>query len=292
MKAKLQPLSMGLSLLGFALLAGMAGCQQPYSYSPYGPPYQPAPYGAPAYGQPMAPGNSGTVAPGSGTVSPPISSVPSENKLTPKSGSGNNAPKFNPKNPDSGKSVPDPSGGPNSPYFEQSSSRVPMNTFSPATASSGVSQAGFARTASQDQVGSVKTEEQSANFELPSRPAIKPTASANPFAVSQDAKPINSDIPLAPPRAEKKTAATSNSLEGTVRKVSENDDWVLEFASSKDPFGGRLQLTGTPEVLKLLQDGRRYRLQGYIESQAANSAQNRFHIEHAQPLGSSFAPTK
>lgn len=289
MKAKSQLVSTSLCLLGFALIAVFTGCQHPYYYSPYAP-YQQAPYGAPAYGQPVGP--AGTIAPGSGTVSPPISSVPPENNLRPTPGNGNNAPKFDPAKPNN--TVPKPSSGPDSPYFEQSSLQVPKNTFTPETASSAVSQAGFAKTASTKPSLSLTAGEQPAAFELPNRPIAKPipNPSANPFMASQQPKPVDAAVPLAPPLAPKKLETSSNSLEGTVRKVSDNNEWLLEFASNNDPFGGKLQLTGTPEVLKVLQDGRRYRLQGYIESSTTNPAQSRFHIEQAQQLGSSFAPIK
>lgn len=315
MKAQRQLVLAGFTLLGFASLATIVGCQQPYSYGPYAPypqdPYAQPPYAQPPYGQPLPPGSGvapgGTVAPGSGTSGynpgssiPPISSVPPGQMKQPGSGNGNNAPPFNPSNPNSsgnGQSVPDPADEPSSPYFEKSSSLEPNGTFVPATASKAVSQAGFTQTAARTGPVTVTSGEKPAQFEPPirlnekNRSSTSSTSPVDPFEKAQQLKHADSDVPLAPPLAARKEALTDDSLEGTVRKVSERE-WIVEFASSNDPFGGKLRLTGAPEVLRVLRDGKRYRLKGFIESSAVNPTQNQFHIKQAQPLGISVAPTK
>ncbi len=314
MKANRQLVLSGFTLLSLTVLATIVGCQQPYSYAPYAP-YQQAPYGQPGYGQPLPPGSgyppAGTVAPGSGTSGynpgtsiPPISSVPPGQVPQPNPANGNNAPPFNPSKPggsSGGNTVPDPANEPSSPYFEKSSSLEPANTFVPGMAKAPVSQAGFTQTAARNQPISVTAGEQPVNFEQPirlkkkSEPEPEPTQPVNPFETSQQVKHVDSDVPLAPPLAPplaaKKESAPSDSLEGTARNVSENE-WILEFASPSDPFGGKLKLTGAPEVLKVLRDGKRYRLQGFIESPAANPTQSQFHIKQIHPLGISVTPSK
>ncbi len=311
MKANRQFILSGFTLLGLVALATITGCQQPYSYGPY----PQAPYGQPPYGQPLPPGTgfppAGTVAPGTGTSGfnpgtsiPPISSVPPGQVSQPSSGNSNNAPPFNPKNPGSsgnGNTVPDPANEPSSPYFEKSSSLEPENTFVPKMADNSVSQAGFIRTAGRNEPITVTAGEKPALFEPPIRhkkeasEKTNSSAPANPFGAapqtSQQAGQNHTDIPLAPPLSAKKEPVSNDSLEGTARKVSENE-WILEFASPSDPFGGKLKLTGAPEVLKVLRDGKRYRLQGFIESPATNPTQSQFHIKQIHPLGISVAPTK
>ncbi|MBL4885056.1 MAG: hypothetical protein JKY95_11050 [Planctomycetaceae bacterium] len=300
MKAKSQLVSTSLTLLGFAAMAVITGCQQPYSYAPYAP-YQQAPYGAPingqpAYGQPIGPA-------GSGTVSPPISSVPPENNLRSSQPNGNNAPKFNSNKPGAtpgSNSVPNPANGPDSPYFQQESSRVPTNTFIPETAAtSPVIPANFINTAQAPG-------NQPASFEMPMPSDKKPEPPQtidDPFG-SQQVKPMpieletpktpasSSLFPLPPPAATKKTAAVNDgALEGTVRQSTDNQ-WVLEFGTPDGPNGGKFQLTGAPEVLKVLQDGRRYRVKGVIESPAANPTQKQYRIEQAQLIDSSIPSIK
>jgi len=312
MKANRQLVLSGFTLLSLTALSTIVGCQQPYSYgpSPQAPYGQPA-YGQPPYGQPLPPGSGfapgGTVAPGSGTSGynpgdsiPPISSVPPGHVPHPAPANGNNAPPFNPSNPSSsgsGNSVPDPANEPSSPYFEKSSSLEPKNTFVPEMTSVPVSQADFVRTAGRNESITVTAGEKPIHFEQPIRHKkksdVKPNSSApaNPFETPQQVEHVHSDIPLAPPLAAKKESAPGDSIEGTARKVSEKE-WILEFASPSDPFGGKLKLTGAPEVLKVLRDGKRYRLQGFIESPAANPTQSQFHIKQIHPLGISVAPTK
>ncbi len=310
MKAQRQLVLSSFTLFCLTTLSAFVGCQQPYSYGPYGP-YPQDPYAQPPYGQPLPPGSSiapgGTVAPGSGTSGynpgssiPPISSVPPGQVKQPDSGSGNNAPPFNPSNPGSsgnGQSVPDPADEPSSPYFEKSSSLEPNGTFVPATASNAVSQAGFTQTAARTGPVTVTSGEKPGQFEPPIRSgkqsgtSTTPTSPADPFEKARPLQHVDSEIPLAPPLGDRKESSTGDSLEGTVRKVSEKE-WMVEFASSSDPFGGKLRLTGTPEVLRVLRDGKRYRLKGYIESSATNPAQSQFHIEQVQPLGISVTPTK
>ncbi len=270
----------------------IAGCYQPYYQTPYGPyqsaPYgaQPAPYGAPSYGTPAPMGSPYGQGVPTGSLPPStISSMPGDTYYPPPS-NGNDAPPFGAQpsqpNPNSGdNSVPrynDPTSSNNSPYFEKQSNFRPE----PEEQTGMVAQANFAAEEPQ----SAGVEQTSVElFEPPIVTSRSQTPAETP-AMSEP-QPANDLFELqAPPLSDPKTASSDNALEGTVRRNPQTGGLMLEFAPGPN---GQLQLTGAPEVLKGLQEGSRYRVQGFIEAGSSPNMQSQFHLQRYEPLNAAPA---
>ncbi|HBN74556.1 MAG TPA: hypothetical protein DD473_01800 [Planctomycetaceae bacterium] len=208
------------------------------------------------YYQPSSPSNTGNA--------PPFGASPT----TPgSSGQDNSVPRYN-----------DPTSS-NSPYFEQSN--YPQNTFAPQGEQS-VAQADFR--SDNDNAGSVEMTSES-QFEAPIVTS-RPQPQGFPAAEETQAQPMNTpnlfEVAAAPPLQDAKTPEASSGLEGTVRRDPQSNGWVLEFqpiGSGANSNAGRLPLIGSNDVLQGLQDGKQYRLQGFIETSSSPNIPDRFHVQ-------------
>ncbi len=285
MKTKLLFVSIRTFLFIVPLLVLTSGCYQPaYNQPAYGP-YQAAPYGAPApYGSPSP---YGAQLPTS-QLAPSISSTPNDPYYQPAPANTGNAPPFgaSPSAPgpaDSSNAVPrynEPTSS-NSPYFEQSN--YPQNTFAPQEEQS-VAQANFR--SDNNRTASVEMTSES-QFEAPVVTS-RPQPQGFPAAAESQAQPMNNHAPgqfevaAAPPLQDAKTPEASSGLEGTVRRDPQSNGWVLEFHSignGANSAAGRLPLVGSADVMQSLQEGKQYRLQGFIETSSSPTIPDRFHVQ-------------
>lgn len=94
------------------------------------------------------------------------------------------------------------------------------------------------------------------------------------------------------PAASAAPAAQQEGLQGKVRKLPENGQWVLVFETNgfgAAPYGGQLPLTGRPELLNSLRDGQTYNLMGELESRPGANPAETFRVVKADLVGSPFA---